>query len=374
MITSRLGLLSVIGALAMPASVDAQADADDPVIRLFPVVVADHRERFSSADCGLYCFFTNAKCYGEDVDLSTLFSGKYMNGSFGSSMEDLLRCSRDFRFHAESFGNLSILDLWLLERPVIALVKNSLDSKSYNHWVLVTGVEGGHVALFDPSAPQSPIRVEKIPLRDFLCVWGGVACVIIPELNDVIVYKLARFTAIAIKVFALFGLTLLFQCGQTICRERLRWVIIPAFAIGLATVYHFVLPIGFFRSSEHVHVLTTPPRQAVTHIQVHDWMARVTEREEYLVIDVRYRDTFRLNHIPGAVNIPVTASDVAFLAYLQSATKDTPILIYCQSSSCPWAATTARRRVFDAFDRVAVLEGGMEAYLEIMDAHEKDRK
>ena len=80
-------LLSLPGVLWAQAVHPERRLAKDPLTRKVPLVIEDAPERPSSADCGLYCFVANAKCYGRDVHLSALFSAKYMNGAFGSSVE-----------------------------------------------------------------------------------------------------------------------------------------------------------------------------------------------------------------------------------------------------------------------------------------------
>ncbi|GEM_PF-5888185 len=374
---SGLLLLILAALLTTPSSLWAQEpDARprgsvDPLTRKLPLVIADGLEHLSSADCGLYCFLANAKCYGRDVDLSALFSAKYINGAFGSSVEDLLACSRDFGFRAESFSNLNILDLWLLERPVLVLVKNTLDGKVYNHWVLVLGVDSEGVTLLDPSAYHPTGDLAKVPIGQFLSVWGGITSVIIPEHGDFVGYKVARLASITVEVLALFGLTLLFYSARSAFGPRFQWLWIPIFATGVAVPYHLLLPNGFAANTDQLRVLITARRENAPHINVDDVIADSAERRRPLLIDVRYPDAFRVSHIPGAVSVPVTSSDLAFLASLRNVARDTPIVIYCQSEHCPWATASARRRLFDSFSSVSVLEGGMQAYLQFVEGLRK---
>ena len=283
-------------------------------------------------------------------------------------MEDLLTCSHDFGFRAEAFNNFNILDLWLLERPVLLLVKNTLDGKVYNHWVLVLRVDSDGVTLLDPSAYDPSGEFAKVPIGQFLSVWGGISCVIIPEHVDFLAYRIARVASITVEVLVLFGLTLLFYSGRPAFGRRFAWLSIPIFAVGVAIVYHLLLPNGFANNTAQLRVLTTPQRDNVDQIKVEDFRAESAGRRRSLVIDVRYPDAFRRSHMPGAISIPVTSSDLAFLASLRNVTKETPVVIYCQSEHCPWAAATARRRLFDSFHSVSVLEGGMQAYVEFVEA------
>jgi rhodanese-related sulfurtransferase len=164
------------------------------------------------------------------------------------------------------------------------------------------------------------------------------------------------------KALGLFSVVLLDYFGQFTLAERFKWLLIPSLTIGLAIIYHTLLPVGFANNPQQLAVMTTSPQETVVVLKLEEWMANEAERSRCFLIDVRYPESFRRKHITGAVNIPVTSSDLAFLASLRNVAKDTPIVIYCQSEECPWSEMTARRRLFDAYRRVLVLEGGIEAY------------
>ncbi|WP_426491691.1 rhodanese-like domain-containing protein [Hymenobacter sp. 102] len=74
-----------------------------------------------------------------------------------------------------------------------------------------------------------------------------------------------------------------------------------------------------------------------------------------LLLDVRRPDEFARGHLPGALNVEVTASD--FAQRVATLNPDRPVCVYCRSGAR--SATAARQLSQAGFSTVAHLVGGI---------------
>ena len=77
-----------------------------------------------------------------------------------------------------------------------------------------------------------------------------------------------------------------------------------------------------------------------------------------VIVDARYRETFHLEHLPGAINLPWRQLDETTTAGLP---RDAEYVVYCWDASCRASAKTARRLESLGF-KVKELHGGLEAW------------
>ncbi len=62
------------------------------------------------------------------------------------------------------------------------------------------------------------------------------------------------------------------------------------------------------------------------HLEADEATERI-EANECILIDVRKKDEYVMEHIPGAINVPYDSDDEAFAAVIPD--KDTEIILYC---------------------------------------------
>ena len=81
-----------------------------------------------------------------------------------------------------------------------------------------------------------------------------------------------------------------------------------------------------------------------------------------LLVDARVRADFEYAHIDKAISLPMSTSFHEFRKFTESVDRSRPIVVYCQSVNCQWAAKTCHRlRCFDIDSQVFV--GGYEMFV-----------
>jgi rhodanese-related sulfurtransferase len=80
------------------------------------------------------------------------------------------------------------------------------------------------------------------------------------------------------------------------------------------------------------------------------------------IVDARLARDFDSGHLPGAVNIPPGSPQAPRRAVLASASAGTPIIIYCQSLTCPFSERLAADLLADGFTNLSLYRGGWEEW------------
>jgi rhodanese-related sulfurtransferase len=79
---------------------------------------------------------------------------------------------------------------------------------------------------------------------------------------------------------------------------------------------------------------------------------------DLVIVDARYRETFDLEHLPGAINLPWREIDESTTAHLS---RDAEYVVYCWNASCHASTKTAGRLESLGF-RVKELHGGLQVW------------
>lgn len=79
---------------------------------------------------------------------------------------------------------------------------------------------------------------------------------------------------------------------------------------------------------------------------------------DLVIVDARYRETFDLEHLPGAINLPWREIDESTTAHLS---RDAEYVVYCWNASCHASTKTADRLESLGF-RVKELHGGLQVW------------
>jgi ArsR family transcriptional regulator len=85
---------------------------------------------------------------------------------------------------------------------------------------------------------------------------------------------------------------------------------------------------------------------------------------EVTFVDVRTEEEFEIDHLPGAISIPL------FVYYktpelLEELDKQHLYILYCFDPECPEAASLAKEMMNQHFTEVLVLAGGFSGWLEM---------
>lgn len=95
-------------------------------------------------------------------------------------------------------------------------------------------------------------------------------------------------------------------------------------------------------------------------ITTQDLKEKLDRGEDLLLIDVLPADSYRQNHLPGAINISVGEDDlVEQVEEKAGGDKDQEIVVYCNSPECLASPGAAQKLTKAGFNNVLAYEGGI---------------
>jgi|Deesub1362A_J573_1020465.scaffolds.fasta_scaffold00050_145 rhodanese-related sulfurtransferase len=77
--------------------------------------------------------------------------------------------------------------------------------------------------------------------------------------------------------------------------------------------------------------------------------------EDFILVDVRVKESYELEHLPGAINIPLEEIDDGVESILD---KNKEIVVYCSSFECERSPTAAKKLAEMGFN-VSDFAGGL---------------
>ncbi|MFB3883291.1 MAG: rhodanese-like domain-containing protein [Armatimonadota bacterium] len=89
--------------------------------------------------------------------------------------------------------------------------------------------------------------------------------------------------------------------------------------------------------------------------------AMIEAKEEFVLVDVRFAESYEAEHLPGAINMPV--NEIEALAPGRLAL-DARIVVYCASFQCTASPTAAAALEGLGYRNVADFEGGLADWKE----------
>ncbi len=320
--------------------------------------------------CGLYCVYGALQSVGKDVAFETLLRPRYLASRQGSSIEELRQAVIDSGAHAVAMTGLGAESLRSARQPMILHIAAADDLSGYHHWALFCGLEDGKAGLLD-----APNPMERVPLSVVLARWDGAALIVSDEPSatrsiemDEGMFKLDVILMILLAVCVIHGgLRLFGSVRSTETPPSVRTLIVHvlgqsvvllgcSLAIGIAL--HVVDDTGFTRNPIAVRYVAA---SNITHFfpkLTLDEARRFAFERRGTIIDARLPDSFRSGSIPGAINVPVSASTVERRQSLEHIPRNTPLLVYCQSESCEFDEILAAHLARDGFESISLYPGG----------------
>jgi len=320
--------------------------------------VPDWQGNLTGPLCGIYSSCTALELVGIPSNPKDFVASPYIGSCGGSSAAELVRLANDAGAGAHVVSRLSAFDLWITRAPLVANVRISPTSDRFNHWVVAVWSDGGMV-LYD--GIESP---HKVSLAEFLGNWSGVGIVVTKSQDEAVLARIWLGRLCLVEIAVLAGLL----CLRLLRRSSVKIVKMgqPLLAMGiLATIMAVGGNVVFGDLGHHnAGVKVATASSAVTnyrHGTLSDAQAASTDPNS-LLIDARYEDDFKLGTIPGAVNIPVAASQWAIRDYLEPLPRETPIVVFCQSQRCAFDDSVASHLTNLGFSDVTVCNEGWSEY------------
>ncbi|MHC4517567.1 MAG: rhodanese-like domain-containing protein, partial [Planctomycetota bacterium] len=246
-------------------------------------------------------------------------------------------------------------------------VKPSLKSQKYTHFVLCYGVEENSVSILDP-----PYSIRSIPFNKLAGLWDGQALVI----SDGPISKQSIFAREriywSIVVGTILCVVVVIQISGGGCRILERssssWIysmslsfyqamILGILVVLIAPLFHLLQGQGLLANGVVV--------RAVQKSHAGDFVQKVSlnsverlVRDNVAFVDARFRRDFDAGHLQGAISVPVNATAEERRKALTGTTKNTKIVVYCQSAGCQFAKKVAVKLKDDGFSDVSIFKGG----------------
>jgi rhodanese-related sulfurtransferase len=316
--------------------------------------------------CGLYCLYTAMKLAGQKPDFRELVKPEYLGSRKGSSLANLKQAAKDNGLYAESAAKLNSRILMESPHPIILHVKSSADSKEYDHFELFLGTENGQAKLFNPPEP-----VRLVPFHELAPQWDGTGLIVSAEPIDIgAVFAPARKRLLLYVVVGIAVIAILHWARQrrplvTLVNSRSKLFglsIVQTMGFGILAllcgmVYHFVSDAGFL-----AHANATA---SVQKSHSGNFIPKVSKKKversldsNTVFIDARYARDFKAGHLEGAINVPVDTNDIERQKAMSGVAKNADIVVYCQSSGCPYAGIVTAKLKTDGFSNISIFKGG----------------
>jgi len=299
----------------------------------------------SPRNCGIYCMYAAMKWNGLDCQLAQMIQPQYVSKEEGSTLADLSRLAESNGLYAKAVVNLNLGSLKACPYPVIISVRRSRSENEFNHFYVVLPTAVGNSKAYDA------INNRLIPLEQLVGgYWNGYGLVVSPK-----PFHLGRifFGDYAYVIIGIPGLLLIRRFFHRKSKS------VPAFAPSVNRVSSSILLILFVATvlalgSEMAwrwepQLRGGPAVQAVQERHFLSFMPRIDASEVtrglkagHFIIDARQALDFNAGHIETAINLNPASTTADYNRLLANAVHDRPIIVYCQSASCPYAGTVAR--------------------------------
>ncbi len=332
-------------------------------------VASDDAELFRVRDyapyCGIFCLYAAGLREGVEIPFADLLTPKYIPDDHGASMEDIKEAAADHGLYALTASNLTAEFLRNCKYPVILHVASRPAEMDFNHYVLCLRTRNDQIDLFDP-----PHTFRTIKFNDFIPYWDGNGIVIssTPINADGLLLRMKVTVAGAVCLALCMILLIKYATRET------RWQINPSIQLQAFCVICASIVVAVTYHSLHVGGLlaSKPIADQVAKAFFVDDLAqpnlsgarRLLREGNCIFVDARHSDDFALGHITGAINIPVDYSDDARVDAIKrgGASVTSTIVVYCQSSTCPFSKSVASAFVTAGFKDVRIYAGGWQEW------------
>jgi rhodanese-related sulfurtransferase len=317
--------------------------------------------------CGISCVYAALQINNISIDYKELISPRYVSSRKGSRLSDLKDAIANYHLYAENVRNITIDNIKQSNRLIILHVKSKSNSLLYDHYCLYIGDRDGKAYIYDP-----PNTTKIIPYYQLAPLWDGNGLIISDQPID-----MTKLSWPAIRIFC-YGIVFVLVCLIT-CHAAQRFFSISDLSlmrriyfsgiqvagitlcgIILGLMVHLFLETGFLAHPENMDgVLNARAGSFIHKVSTSKTQQWLDDKNKKLVlIDARYESDYKAGHLPNAQSLPVDCTDDQYKIFVAQFDKNTPILLYCQSTGCKFAEITALRLKQDGFKDISIFRGG----------------
>jgi len=304
----------------------------------------------------------------DNVSLDELISSSYIATYQGSTAANLIDMAGHYNVPAVGFTSWRLNQICSKRYPVILEVRPSLQSREYNHWVMVYAVDNDTFVMVDP-----PFEPRVVSGREIASRWRGRGVLVGTERQAATLSSALRgFASIPVLVLltivpGIFGVTKLgiLKSNQSVVpatctanRAAMKQgIILVILACITGFVYHITDDFGLLRNyNASVGIQRANASiflERVGYQNINNEMLRGA-----ILIDARRQSDYTMGHLPGAINIPLGIGDEQRRSITDAWPKSSRIVVYCQSLGCDYDERIAALLSNDGYKNIAVYEGG----------------
>ena len=318
----------------------------------------DFRQEPTQAACGIY-----AACRALQIEEIDASPGRYLTTEFvpqaaGSSPEDLVRLIESAGGRAWPMQNMSKLDLFCLGQPVIANVRSSLASPSYDHWVCVYASGGQLIVLDGYAAPVEQSTAE------FLALWSGYG-IVVAHRDSPFRPWMAWCPRLAIwLVIGALGVFVYLHRTTPVGKPGRYGLAISASVLGVALVGGWAYGPGLHWNRATRHAIAPWSEETRFPLAPMNDMIAAGQSPDMILISAQPADDYQQGHYPGALNIPFYIAPWRLADVLHGLDRDDPIVTYCWSEHCEWDRILATKLAAQGFTNIRTGAVGYKEYLD----------
>lgn len=300
--------------------------------------------------CGVYSICRALNVLGVDVEPIFFWKTNYVGNARGSSPKELAAAVEEMGCAAAVCENMSYAELLSIGKPVVANVRRTPFSKTFDHWICVVNSIDG-LRVFD--GPQAS-RVIEPP--EFLASWSGVGIIVAKSRLTLVGTNAIRISVIVV-LLSIAYLVLRYPPWTKPVTLGMEWLPIATATIACALIGNWLYGAGIgHRNAVQLAVAPYRPTSIGTAMLA-DALAAGRDTS-CLLVDARMAEDFSLRSLPNAVNIPVSASHMEISEFVKAVPRDTKIVVFCQSATCEYDERVAMILSQLGFEHVSAANEG----------------
>lgn len=312
-------------------------------------------ERTAGPYCGISSVYMALRSLQIPVSFDDLAQSKYVGSNFGSSAYELQQAVNDHGAKADVYHALTVAELRSADSPFILHVRQAGLKTEYRHWVLFLGCQDHFARVVDP-----PNGLRTVAMAELLAIWDGKGLCIRRQNSGFSLNHLPSWIDSALAFCLVLGLFMgvkILILSQS--KMNLEFMFIPIVTVISCIGWHTIRTEGYFQNPDAVASVYERYRVwDFPEISVESFMERQSADCSDIILDARLHRDYSLGHIPGAINIPITASWLVRNDLFNKIPKGRPIVVYCQTRECRWADEIAAGLASRGFTKISLLRGG----------------
>ncbi len=310
--------------------------------------------------CGLYSMYAAIKYHESNVNFEQLLKQYPPKTKEGSTAAEIIS---GLSLHGVNSAYSSLVDPWFLrdKSSLICHFRRSLETYHYDHWVFAVK-DNGRYFIFDGGKP-----VYSLSESELLSYWDGTAVIPLNENREngywlqpsyANIFKSISLILIALAIIFITKKLPIFQNIKNNEPAKIAIYFISCTVI-VSIIINATSPYGLIRNPTvretlWNHLTETAP-QNITSKEYNHYLS---SQKQYLLVDSRLPESYKMGSLKNAVNIPYYLDESYLKNQLSNINKNVPILVFCQSSQCPYSDLLVKKLNSIGYQNLSVCRDG----------------